>query len=182
MSACRESHFDVTSVLRRASVLGAGTMGCQIAAHLANAGLPVLLLDVSKEAADQGLARATRLKPNPFFVAGGAALIHTGSLDDLSGLAASDWIIEAIIENLEAKRDLMRRVDGRAHRRLLSRRIPREFRSPRSRKGDRRGSAVTGSGRTSSIPHATCGSSSSSLPRIPVRTSPLRSQIFSIAG
>jgi len=96
---------------RRASVLGAGTMGAQIAAHLANAGLPVLLLDVSKDAADQGLARAKRLRPDPFFLADGAALIQTGSLDDLSGLTASDWIIEAIIENFDLKRDLLRRVD-----------------------------------------------------------------------
>ncbi len=100
------------SRIRRASVLGAGTMGSQVAAHLANAGLPVLLLDVSKEAADQGLARARKLKPDPFFLAETAGLVQTGSLEDLSGLSASDWIIEAIIENLEAKRDLMRRVDA----------------------------------------------------------------------
>src|SRR6185436_5570891 len=96
---------------RRASVLGAGTMGAQIAAHLANAGLPVLLLDVSKEIADQGLSRARKLKPDPFLLADTAALIHTGSFDDLSGLAASDWIVEAVIENLEVKRGLMLRVD-----------------------------------------------------------------------
>jgi 3-hydroxyacyl-CoA dehydrogenase len=86
-------------------------MGAQIAAHLANAGLPVLLLDVSKEAADQGLARARKLKPDPFFLPEAALLIQTGSFDDLSGLAGSDWIIEAVIENLEVKRALMRRVD-----------------------------------------------------------------------
>ena len=92
-------------------MLGAGTMGAQIAAHLANAGLPVLLLDVSRETADQGLSRARKLKPDPFFLADAAALIQTGGFDDLSGLAASDWIIEAILENLEVKRGLMRRVD-----------------------------------------------------------------------
>ena len=48
-------------------MLGAGTMGAQIAAHLANAGVPSLLLDVSLDAARQGLKRAQALKPDPFF-------------------------------------------------------------------------------------------------------------------
>src|SRR5215218_8112474 len=53
--------------IRSAAVLGAGTMGAQIAAHLANAGVPSLLLDVTLDAARQGLARARALKPDPFF-------------------------------------------------------------------------------------------------------------------
>ena len=89
-------------------------MGAQIAAHLANAGVPVSLLDLSVEAAQTGLDRARRLKPDPFFVPEAAALIRTGSLEDLSGLADSDWVIEAVIEDLAVKRDLMRRVE--AHR------------------------------------------------------------------
>ena len=52
---------------RQAAVLGAGVMGAQIAAHFANAGLRVLLLDVTTEAAREGLQRATKLKPDPFF-------------------------------------------------------------------------------------------------------------------
>ena len=53
----------------RVAVLGAGTMGAQIAAHLANAGVPVLLLDVTADAARDGLERARALKPDPFFTA-----------------------------------------------------------------------------------------------------------------
>ena len=55
------------SSIRSAAVLGAGTMGAQIAAHLANAGVPVLLLDVTPDAARDGLKRAAALKPDPFF-------------------------------------------------------------------------------------------------------------------
>jgi 3-hydroxyacyl-CoA dehydrogenase len=86
-------------------------MGAQIAAHLANAGVPVALLDVSMDAANAGLERARGLKPDPFFVPDAASLIRTGTLDDLSPLTDCDWIVEAVIENLEVKRDLMRRVD-----------------------------------------------------------------------
>lgn len=98
--------------LRSAAVLGAGTMGAQIAAHLANAGIPVLLLDVTAEAAAAGLARARALKPDPFFVPDAAALIRTGSLDDLSPLASADWIIEAVVENLAIKQALAERLDA----------------------------------------------------------------------
>jgi 3-hydroxyacyl-CoA dehydrogenase len=97
--------------LQSAAVLGAGTMGAQIAAHLANAGIPVVLLDVTADAAAAGLKRARALKPDPFFVPDGAALIRTGSLDDLSPLASADWIIEAIVEDLAIKQALVARVD-----------------------------------------------------------------------
>ena len=89
-------------------------MGAQIAAHLANAGVPVSLLDLSVETAQTGLDRARTLKPDPFFVPEAVLLIRTGSLEDLTGLADSDWVIEAVIEDLTVKRDLMRRVE--AHR------------------------------------------------------------------
>src|SRR5687768_12054456 len=97
--------------LQSAAVLGAGTMGAQIAAHLANAGIPVVLLDVTADAAAAGLKRARALKPDPFFIPEGAALIRTGSLDDLSPLSSADWIIEAIVEDLAIKQTLVARID-----------------------------------------------------------------------
>ena len=85
--------------IRSAAVLGAGTMGAQIAAHLANAGYPVWLLDMSRDAARAGLERARELKPDPFFTAEARDLIKTGGFDsDLDRIAEADWIIEAIIE------------------------------------------------------------------------------------
>lgn len=99
-------------IIREAAVLGAGVMGAQIAAHLANAGVPVRLLDVSADAAAAGLQRATTLKPDPFFTPEARNLIRTGSLEDLSPLASVDWIIEAVIEDLEIKRALLARLDA----------------------------------------------------------------------
>jgi 3-hydroxyacyl-CoA dehydrogenase len=101
-------------ILRSVAVLGAGTMGAQIAAHFANAGVPALLLDVTAAAANEGLERAKRLKPAPFFTADTARLVTTGAFDG-PGLAAidrTDWIIEAIVEQLDAKRELLARVDA----------------------------------------------------------------------
>lgn len=102
----------MTHRLRSAAVLGAGTMGAQIAAHLVNAGVSVLLLDVTADAAAAGLKRARSLKPDPFFLPDAAALIRTGSLDDLTPLASADWIIEAIVEDLAIKQALAGRIEA----------------------------------------------------------------------
>src|ERR1051326_478616 len=99
--------------IRSAAVLGAGVMGAQIAAHLANAGVRVRLLDVTNDAAREGLERARKLKPDPFFTPAAVCLIETGGFDeDLRRAADADWIIEAIVERLDAKQALMARVDG----------------------------------------------------------------------
>src|SRR5262245_59616064 len=96
-----------------AAVLGAGVMGAQIAALFANAGIRVRLLDVSRAAAREGLERAVRLKPDPFFTAATAARITTGGFDDdLPSIADADWIVEAVVERLDAKQALLARVDG----------------------------------------------------------------------
>ena len=99
--------------INRAAVLGAGVMGAQIAAHFANAGLRVRLLDVTREAARDGLQRATKLKPDPFFTPGAVSLIRTGGFDeDMDAVREADWIVEAIVERLDAKQALMARVDA----------------------------------------------------------------------
>jgi 3-hydroxyacyl-CoA dehydrogenase len=86
-------------------------MGAQIAAHLANAGLPVLLLDVSQDAARAGLDRARTIKPDPFFQAESAALIRTSSFEDsLAEAGKADWIIEAVVEKLDVKHALLGRL------------------------------------------------------------------------
>ena len=99
--------------IREVAVLGAGVMGAQIAAHFANAGLRVLLLDVTRDAAREGLQRATKLKPDPFFTLDAAWLVRTGGFEeDLAALRNADWILEAIVERLDAKQALMARVDA----------------------------------------------------------------------
>ena len=69
-------------------------MGAQIAAHFANAGVPSLLLDVTPEAAAQGLQRARTLKPDPFFTPDTWKLITTAGFDEgLGRLNEADWVI-----------------------------------------------------------------------------------------
>jgi len=99
--------------VRSAAVLGAGTMGAQIAAQFANIGVPVLLLDLTADVARDGLKRARALKPDPFFTPDAQTLITTGSFDnDLARLKETDWILEAVVERLDVKRDLLARVDA----------------------------------------------------------------------
>lgn len=114
-------------------VIGAGTMGAQIAAHFANSGARVSLLDIvpreltdSEQAAGKtlddpevrnrivlaGLEAAKRAKPAAFMSAQATKRVTPGNLEDDFGVVArADWIIEAIVENLEIKRDLMARID-----------------------------------------------------------------------
>jgi 3-hydroxyacyl-CoA dehydrogenase len=100
-------------VIRRAAVLGAGTMGAQIAAHLANAGVPALLLDLTADVARQGLERARKLRPDPFFTPDAARLIDAGGFDtDFDRIRDCDWIVEAVVERLDAKRSLVERIDA----------------------------------------------------------------------
>src|SRR5499427_6641788 len=111
----------------KAAVLGAGTMGAQIAAHLANAGIPTLLLDIvpREQSADRnqiartGLAAAQKSKPAAFFTLDRAALVAIGNFeDDLPKLKDCDLIIEAVVENPDIKRSLYERVEQ--HRRAGS--------------------------------------------------------------
>ena len=99
-------------VIRSVAVLGAGTMGAQIGAHFANAGVPALLLDVTADAARDGLKRARALKPDPSFTPDSWKLIATGGFDELARVKDSDWIIEAVVEQLDIKRGLLEKVDA----------------------------------------------------------------------
>src|SRR3954471_9424544 len=88
-------------------------MGAQIAAHFANAGVPTLLLDVTADAASQGLKRARSLKPDPAFTAETWDLVTTAGFDEgLRRVNEADWIVEAVVERLDVKRQLLERVDG----------------------------------------------------------------------
>src|SRR3954452_22795971 len=98
--------------IKTASVVGAGTMGAQLAAHFANTGIQTHLLDVTAEAARTGLERARALRPDPFFTNSTHTLIRTGSLDDMLPAAAkADGIIEAVVERLDVKRGLFGRIE-----------------------------------------------------------------------
>src|SRR2546421_4046670 len=119
--------------IEKAAVLGAGTMGAQIAAHLANAGVPTILLDIvprelTKEEqakgltlqsnevrnrmARTGLEAAKKAKPAAFFTPDAAALVSIGNFDDdLEKLKDCDLIIEAVVEEPETKRSMSEKVE-----------------------------------------------------------------------
>src|ERR1700691_2387737 len=108
--------------IHKVAILGAGTMGARIAAHFANAGVPSLLLDIVPPDADAparnkvaaaGLEGARKSKPRWFFQPSLSPLVSIGNFDDdLKRLADVDWIIEAVVENLEIKRQLLKRVEA----------------------------------------------------------------------
>src|ERR1700758_1460257 len=108
--------------IHKVAILGAGTMGARIAAHFANAGIPSYLLDIVPPDADEparnkiaeaGLEAAKKSKPAAFFEPSLARLITIGNLeDDLKRIGEVDWIIEAVVENLEIKRALLKRVEA----------------------------------------------------------------------
>jgi len=120
--------------INTAVVIGSGTMGAAIAAHLANAGVSVSLLDivpnkltageeqkglkltdreVHNRIVQEGLDRALKSRPASFFTPEVAARLRIGNLEDDFGVVEeADWVIEAIIENLEIKRSLMERIDA----------------------------------------------------------------------
>ncbi len=105
--------------IKQAAVIGAGTMGAAIAAQLANAGIPTLLLDIvlpdQKDRnflAKTGIQRALKASPAAFMAPENAALIRVGNLeDDLDKLRDADWIVEAVLEKLEVKQQLWERVE-----------------------------------------------------------------------
>jgi 3-hydroxyacyl-CoA dehydrogenase len=98
--------------ITRAAVIGAGTMGSGIAATIANTGVQVALVDLG-DFAHTALERMTKQQPSPLVTRGAAKRITTGSLDNggLGLVADADWIVEAVIEDVEVKRDLYRRLD-----------------------------------------------------------------------
>jgi 3-hydroxyacyl-CoA dehydrogenase len=119
-------------LIRRAAVLGAGRMGTAVAAHLANAGIPTLLLDlaptelteeeqkkkltldhpkVRNRLAEAGIASAAKGRPAAFAHASRVGLLTPGNFeDDLPKLADVDWVVEAVVERLDIKKDLLARV------------------------------------------------------------------------
>jgi 3-hydroxyacyl-CoA dehydrogenase len=108
--------------IHKVAVLGAGTMGARIAAHFANAGVPTYLLDivppeatgpVRNKVSAAGLEAAKKSKPAAFFEPDLARLVTVGNFeDDLKRLSDVDWIIEAVVENLEIKRKLLKKVEA----------------------------------------------------------------------
>src|ERR1039458_8458505 len=98
--------------IRKAAVIGAGVMGAGIAAQFANAGVPVLLLDIVPDGAanrnvlaEGAIAKMLKTAPAPFMSARAAKLVTPGNIEDhLAQLAESDWIVEAVVEDRKSTR------------------------------------------------------------------------------
>src|SRR3989442_943820 len=108
--------------INKVAILGAGTMGARIAAHFANGGVPSYLLDIAPPDADAparnkiaaaGVEAAKKSKPATFFEPSLARLVTVGNFeDDLGKLVEVNWIVEAVVENLEIKRAWLKRVEA----------------------------------------------------------------------
>ena len=98
---------------KRIAVIGAGTMGSGIAGQISNAGHKVLLLDLTSKATEYALERLQKSEPAPLHQRSNITLIETGTIDaDFHKLADCDWIVEAVVERLDIKRDLYKRLDA----------------------------------------------------------------------
>ena len=135
-------------------------MGAQIALHCANAGVPAVLLDLTPDAARAGLDKARRLKPDPQFLPEVPSLVTTAGFDEGMGqLAHADWVIEAVVERLDIKQQLLARVDAARRPDRSSVPTPPGFRLERSPKVAATTSSATGLAHTSSTRRAISGCS-----------------------
>lgn len=99
--------------IRRVAVFGAGVMGAGIAAHVANAGVTVLLFDVTVEVAAAAIERLQKAEPAALMHANNASLIAPCDLyRDMAKIVDCDWIIEAIVERPDAKRSLYEKIEA----------------------------------------------------------------------
>src|SRR6202046_1991884 len=124
-SSAKPSQIKDHRQISKVAVLGAGTMGSRIAAHIANAGLPVVLLDIIPPGTDASAPKQEgnkfvlaamdglkKSKPAAFYAVESARLITIGNFeDDLALIADCDWIIEVVAENLEIKHALLAKVE-----------------------------------------------------------------------
>jgi len=111
--------MNAASGIARVCVIGAGTMGAGIAAQVANAGVPVLLLDIVRDPADRNavargaVERMLKTDPAPFMSKAAARLVEVGNIeDDLPRVAGCDWIVEAIVERLDLKQALYAKLEA----------------------------------------------------------------------
>jgi len=119
--------------IQHATVFGSGIMGSQIAAHLANVGVKVLLLDIAprelseadqkagrneddpsfrRRIAEESLTKTLKMNPAPFYDKAYASRIEVGNMDDeMPRIAHTDWIIEVVVERLDIKQQLFEKIE-----------------------------------------------------------------------
>ncbi len=150
--------------IKKVAVIGAGVMGASIAAHVANAGVPVVLLDIvakdnpNRSAIAEGaVEKLLKADPAPFMSRSAAKFVTTGNIeDDLALVADCDWIIEAVIERLDVKQALYAKIEAARKQAAWSPPTPRRSRWRSSSMVCRRASLKISSSPISSTRRATC--------------------------
>ena len=107
-------------MFKNITVIGSGLMGSAIAAHFSNIGCNVTLLDIVDKnqknknyVADQAIKKLLKIKPSPLTLNSNIKLIKSGNLeDDLEKINNSEWVIEAVVENINIKRELYKKIDN----------------------------------------------------------------------
>ena len=100
--------------IKKVVVIGSGTMGSGIAAQVANAGIPVYLLDISSNIAHNALERIKKSRPPLLMDDNLSNLIHPGNIDeDLESINDADWVVEAVVERIDIKRSIYKKIDAR---------------------------------------------------------------------
>ena len=100
--------------IKKVVVIGSGTMGGGIAAQIANAGIPVYLLDISSEIAKNACERIKKSRPPLLMKEDLSSLIHPGNIeDDLDHISDADWIVEAVVERIDIKKSIYAKIDSR---------------------------------------------------------------------
>jgi 3-hydroxyacyl-CoA dehydrogenase len=152
----------MADAIRKVCVIGAGVMGAGIAAQVANANIPVLLLDIvpregdDRDAVAKGaVAKMLKTDPAPFMSNSAAKLVETGNIDDhLARVAECDWIVEAIVERLDIKQSLYAKLEALKRPGTA---VSSNTSTATSSRVVRTSSRPTSSSLTSSIRRATCG-------------------------
>ena len=100
--------------IKKVVVIGSGTMGSGIAAQVANAGIPVYLLDISNEIANNACDRIKKSRPSLLMNESSLKLIHPGNIEeDIYHIDDADWIVEAVVERINIKKSIYTKIDSR---------------------------------------------------------------------
>ena len=97
--------------IKKVVVIGSGTMGSGIAAHLCNADIPVVLLDLKTEIAEKAKERILKSRPPLLFEKDKIKNLKVGNItDDFENVSDADWIVEAVVERIDIKHDIYKKI------------------------------------------------------------------------
>ena len=114
--------------IKKVVIIGSGTMGSGIAAHLCNANIPVVLLDLKTEIAEKAKERILKSRPPLLFESSKIQSLKTGNIsDNFDNVADADWIIEAVVERINIKHEIYEKILKTRKKILSFPQIPQQF-------------------------------------------------------